>query len=45
MTETPDSSRMARFRRWRPNRGNLRLQTYDYTSPGPYFVTFCTYRR
>jgi len=23
----------------------LRLPGYDYTQPGAYFVTFCTYRR
>ena len=25
-----------------PNRKRLRLEQYDYSSPGAYFVTFCT---
>lgn len=27
------------------NRKSLRLQGYDYSSPGAYFVTICTYKR
>jgi len=29
----------------RPNRRNPRLQSFDYTSRGAYFITLCTYRR
>jgi REP element-mobilizing transposase RayT len=28
-----------------PNRQSIRLQGYDYSYPGFYFVTICTYRR
>lgn len=28
-----------------PNRQSIRLQGYDYSCPGFYFITFCTYRR
>lgn len=28
-----------------PRRTNLRLRTFDYRSPGPYFVTICLYHR
>jgi len=29
----------------RPRSTNLRLRTFDYRSPGPYFVTICLYCR
>ena len=29
----------------RKNRKNLRLQNYDYNTPGAYFITFCTHNR
>ncbi len=28
-----------------PNRKHLRLQTYDYSLPGAYFITICTHKR
>ena len=28
-----------------PKRKSLRLKAYDYSSPGSYFITFCTYNR
>ena len=28
-----------------PNRQSVRLQTYDYTWPGAYFVTLCTHEQ
>ena len=28
-----------------PVRKNLRLQEYDYNTPGAYFITFCTHNR
>ncbi len=28
-----------------PNRRSIRLPGYDYSSPGAYFVTICTFRR
>jgi putative transposase len=28
-----------------PNRKSIRLPTYDYSSPGMYFVTICTHQR
>lgn len=29
----------------RPRRTNLRLRTFDYHAPGPYFVTICLHQR
>lgn len=29
----------------RPNRRSIRLKGYDYTQPGAYFITICTYHR
>ena len=28
-----------------PKRKNLRMQSFDYSTPGAYFITICTYRR
>ncbi len=28
-----------------PKRKRLRLQNYDYSTPGAYFLTICTYNR
>ena len=27
------------------HRRSIRLKGYDYTQPGAYFITFCTYQR
>jgi len=31
--------------KFRPHRGHLRLREFDYSTPGAYFVTVCTFRR
>ena len=33
------------FKRDRHHRRSIRLKGYDYTSPGAYFITICTYQR
>ena len=28
-----------------PNRKNIRIENYDYSAPGAYFITVCTANR